>query len=346
MEPNLNDTRSPEISAESNTARAIALCRTGAVGDGIALYRKVLNSFGNLPVGVHLKLLQSFGLHDAAEIIGRAALAAGANLCFSEVMGRSPAMIVDEYRTLFAQGLINSRMVSRFLVALSKLGVSDEVAALLDPNRLFCMAQVTVGRSGASHWKLLERVLLEAETEDTWQEAAQSVFKMHKITHLDRHPDPLVQATLAEINRRVAHYVANWTEADHVISRWVPRTFKVAPWAIISHGDGYNVPHIHPDGWVTGVLYVAGPDRADAGDGSPGALRIGPPSDLTECMGWADITVAPAPGTLVLMPSYYTHWTVPLAGPVYASRSCSMWPICVTILIRRPAYRQLCEADQ
>ena len=124
-----------------------------------------------------------------------------------------------------------------------------------------------------------------------------------------------MQATLAEIDRRVAHYIANWTQGDHVISRWVPRTFKVSAWAMISHGDGYNVPHIHHEGWISGVLYVAGPDRADAGDSSPGALRIGPPPDVVESAGWPDITVTPAPGTLVLMPSYYTHWTVPLGRP-------------------------------
>jgi hypothetical protein len=314
MEPK-HDTLSPESSARSDAARAIALCRTGAVGDGIALYRKVLKNHlaGFLPVGMHLSLLQSFGLHDAADTLRRSALAAGLDICISAAMGRSLVVVVDEYRTLFGQGLINTTMVCRFLVALSKLGVRDEMAALLDVNRLFCTAQVRIGQS-ASHWKSLERILLEAEVDDTWQEATQSVRKMHNIK-LDRHPDRLLQATLAEIDRRAAHYVANWTKSDHVISRWVPRTFTVCHWAMISHGEGYNVPHIHSKGWVTGVLYVAGPDCVDAGNGSPGALRIGPPAGAAESLGWPDITVAPAPGTLVLMPSYYTHWTVPLGRP-------------------------------
>jgi Putative 2OG-Fe(II) oxygenase len=203
-------------------------------------------------------------------------------------------------------------MVSHYLVALSKLGVRDELAALLDPNRLFL--QVTVGELAPSHWKCLEQVLLKAEVDETWQEAVQSVRKMHNIK-LNRHPDRLVQATLAEIDRRAALYLAKWTNSDHVLSRWVPRNFRVSHWALISHGDGYNVPHIHPEGWITGILYVAGPDRANASDGSPGALRVGPPPDLVESTGWPDITVAPVPGTLVLMPSYYTHWTVPLGRP-------------------------------
>jgi hypothetical protein len=316
MKPKVSDTLSPETLAQSDAAKAIALCRTGAVGEGIALYQKVLKRYhgATLPVGVHLKLLQSFGLHDAADIIRRSALASE-DLCFSTAMGRSPAIIVDEYRSLFAEGAINARMASRFLVALSKLGIRDELAALLDPKRLFYMAQVMVGESAASHWKSLERVLLEAEVDDTWVEAAQSVRKMHYIKHLHRHPDRLLQVTLAEIHRQATHYVANWIESDHVISRWVPRTFRISAWAMISHGDGYNVPHIHNGSWITGILYVAGPDRADTGDRSPGALRVGPPPDVIESAGWPDITVAPAPGTLVLMPSYYTHWTVPLGRP-------------------------------
>jgi hypothetical protein len=156
--------------------------------------------------------------------------------------------------------------------------------------------------------------LLEAEVDDTWQEAVQSVRKMHNIK-LNRHRDGLVQATLAEIDRRAAHYIANWIKSDHVISQWVPRTFRMSYWAMISHGDGYNVPHIHPEGWITGVLYVAGPDRAEVGHSPPGALRVGSPPNVVGSAGWPDITVAPAPGTLVLMPSYYTHWTVPLGRP-------------------------------
>ena len=205
MESQVNDAASPTTAAQSDAAKAIALCRTGAVEDGIALYRKVLKrNRGTLPVGVHLKLLQSFGLRDAADIIRQSALIAGEDLCFSTVMDRSPAIIIDEYRTLFAQGLINARMVSRYLVALSKLGLWDELAALLDPNQLFCMAQVTVGESAASHWKSLERVLLKAAVDDAWKETTNSVRKLHFIKHLHRHPDPLVQKTLAEIERRAA----------------------------------------------------------------------------------------------------------------------------------------------
>jgi hypothetical protein len=66
----VNDMPSSESLAHSGAVRAIGLCRRGAVGDGIALYQKVLKKHWRpLPVGVHLKFLRSFGLPDAADII-------------------------------------------------------------------------------------------------------------------------------------------------------------------------------------------------------------------------------------------------------------------------------------
>lgn len=312
----MNNTFLPETSAQSEAARAIALCRKGAVQEGVALYRKLLDRdlTSPLPVGVHLKMLQSFGLTDAADTIRRSALVAGVDIGLSSVMGRSQQIIVDEYRTLFAQGQINTTMVANLLVALSKLGATKEMAALLDTNRLFCMAEVMKGDLAASHWKSLERVLLAAEVDETWQESLLSVRKMHNIK-LNRHPDSLVRVTLAELERRAAHYIADWIQSDHPLSQYVPRKFRISAWAMISHGDGYNVPHIHTKGWITGILYVAGPAHAGACGNSSGALRIGPPPDVVTSAGWPEFTVAPAAGTLVLMPSYYTHWTVPLGGP-------------------------------
>lgn len=66
--------------------------------------------------------------------------------------------------------------------------------------------------------------------DDTWQEAA-PVRKMHFI-QLNRHPDNLVQATLAEINRRASHYLANWNKSDAAIQeykpKWAPTSTKTS----------------------------------------------------------------------------------------------------------------------
>jgi hypothetical protein len=83
-------------------------------------------------------------------------------------------------------------------------------------------------------------------------------------------------------------------------------------WGLISRGEGYNIRHIHHRGWATGIYYPLGvpPDRPG------GELRIGCPARLRETSpGWPDAEIRPEPGLLVLMPSFYTHWTVPLGRP-------------------------------
>src|SRR5262245_47845951 len=101
-EPNVHLSHSPETLEESgcDAVRAIALCWKGAIEDGIALYKKVLKTHPHvdrpLPVGVHLKILESMGLYHVSNIIRRSALAAGADICFSRVMERTTAATIDE----------------------------------------------------------------------------------------------------------------------------------------------------------------------------------------------------------------------------------------------------------
>jgi hypothetical protein len=87
-------------------------------------------------------------------------------------------------------------------------------------------------------------------------------------------------------------------------------------WGVISDASGYNVPHLHIGCWVVAVAYIASENPGAADKDSPGAMRIGAAvgGDAT-CAGWPELTVAPIPGTVAIMPAYYTHWTVPLRGP-------------------------------
>ena len=86
-----DETRSAETSAQAEFAAALKLFRAGAVDDGIALYRDALKAGADtLPVGLHLKFLQSAGLHDVADTVRKEALAAGADLCVAEALNTAP----------------------------------------------------------------------------------------------------------------------------------------------------------------------------------------------------------------------------------------------------------------
>jgi uncharacterized protein (TIGR02466 family) len=76
-------------------------------------------------------------------------------------------------------------------------------------------------------------------------------------------------------------------------------------WAVVLHRKGYQVPHIHPDGLVSGVYYIDKPLEMAPGAGSLEFL-YSPTSDNAVAT-----SVAPNPGRLVLFPSYLWHRTLP-----------------------------------
>lgn len=81
-------------------------------------------------------------------------------------------------------------------------------------------------------------------------------------------------------------------------------------WATVLDRGGYQDPHIHPTGIVSGVYYVQMPQ-----DGDAGAIEFGrPPAPFT--LDDPEVRVIrPEPGMLVLFPSFFWHRTIPFDGP-------------------------------
>jgi hypothetical protein len=317
------DTSARDVRSETlaGAAQAIALCCRGDVEQGLARYRAILGAMRDdlvkLPVGLHLKLLRDAGLDAAAAAIRDDALAEGQNLNVGLFAGKPPAEIAAEYRALFAQGVINAAMVAHHLVVLSKLGDTAALAPFLDADRLVRQTVVTPPAddpAGGRYWEEVAAALLAQRSDANWQDNVQSVRGMHYVRLAD-HPDGRIRALTVALREQAARYLAGLRDSDLPIRAMIPGEFRIAAWALISDGRGFNVPHIHPKGCATGVVYIAAPDEAGA-DGHPaGSLRIGPPRRVEITAGWPDLVIAPRPGTLVLMPSYFTHWTTPLGKP-------------------------------
>tara|TARA_B110000211_G_C14068421_1_gene548776 strand:- start:1814 stop:2485 length:672 start_codon:yes stop_codon:yes gene_type:complete len=90
---------------------------------------------------------------------------------------------------------------------------------------------------------------------------------------------------------------------------------KLFAWMNANPPGGFNAPHTHPGAHWSGVYYVAQPDVED---GSSGKIEfLDPRNDLPN---WrllkapafsAKKTIRPAPGELILFPSYLVHWVYP-----------------------------------
>lgn len=102
-------------------------------------------------------------------------------------------------------------------------------------------------------------------------------------------------------------------DPSHPFLAQSPDRVGLSAWGVVMAEGGYQIPHIHPAAWLSGVYYPQLPDavRADDPDHA-GWIEFGrPPDDFhwhVEPPLWL---VRPEGGLMILFPSYLYHRTVP-----------------------------------
>lgn len=294
---------------------ALRLIRDGQEQSGLDLYLRCLATGGRrAPVGLHARMLERAGRVAAAARILQAGLRRGCDLGIRTLLpGSAPEAVAREYEALFAQGRINAWMISRYLVALHESNRRDELATWLDAPRLLRQIHIHTpfhGGGGASLAEAVSRAVLAHEAEASFQKKSQSVRNMFNLPMLQDQPDPAFQCLALTVREEVQRLIRERRRDADVRPPGLSGPFRLSMWALTSHGDGFNARHVHHVGWYTGVYYATGVE------GAGGMLRVGRPQSVEDhAVGWPDITIRPEPGLLVLMPSYFTHWTEPLGLP-------------------------------
>lgn len=123
-----------------------------------------------------------------------------------------------------------------------------------------------------------------------------------------------MEGMLQRINEAVAWYKAQLPDdRDHPAVRWAPDRWRITAWGVVMHNRGHERPHIHPNGWLSGVFYLQLPAVIDDPARQPeGWLEFGRPTARLNVGGGFDVRqVQPAYGQMFLFPSYFYHGTVP-----------------------------------
>lgn len=264
-----------------------------------------------VPAFMHLSVLRANGRNAVADRFERLALDFGADLSFAGIQA-DPDLprAIAEYEQFMAEGRINARMVARYAELLSRAGDSAALERIMDPSRLLRVVRV---EAGAALAESVAAFLTSDAAPATWHEEFRSTRKVHHIPHVDEIDHPALHRLFGAVRQEIDRYLADVDATDHPFFRWRPADPAFGAWALISTGAGHNVPHIHPQGWLTGVYYAAwrGPASTEPVE-DEGALHIAPdPAGDGACPGWPKAVVAPEPGILVIMPSYYMHHTLP-----------------------------------
>lgn len=87
----------------------------------------------------------------------------------------------------------------------------------------------------------------------------------------------------------------------------------VGCWSVRLRRGGFHVNHIHPEGWLSSAFYLSVPAEVQDTETRAGWLKFGEPRYPVAGLEPTGF-VQPAPGRLVLFPSYLWHGTNPLAS--------------------------------
>ena len=86
-------------------------------------------------------------------------------------------------------------------------------------------------------------------------------------------------------------------------------------WGTVLNDGGYQSPHLHPLGWLSGVYYVRVPDGIRSAADTAGSLEFGhPPERIQPAAQPLTSSVMPREGRLVIFPSWFYHRTMPFTS--------------------------------
>ena len=102
--------------------------------------------------------------------------------------------------------------------------------------------------------------------------------------------------------------------ADQTLMATPPDHWTLRMWGTVLETGGYQAPHIHPLGWMSGVYYAQVPEDMNPSGNHSGYLEFGHLPDKYNLNIQPETrSIKPQPGMLVLFPSYFYHRTIPFS---------------------------------
>lgn len=123
--------------------------------------------------------------------------------------------------------------------------------------------------------------------------------------------EPAIQAFFRAVDAPIRAHMAALGQGDDPLRRRNSGAYRIhGAWSVRLRPGGYHRDHFHSEGWLSSAFYVETPEAALA-RGHEGWLRLGCPPFPTAPPLEPRRYVRPAPGKLVLFPSYMWHGTEP-----------------------------------
>lgn len=111
------------------------------------------------------------------------------------------------------------------------------------------------------------------------------------------------------IEIKINDYKDSFSNSNCRFIKSFPSQFKVNSWFVDLQKDGYQLPHIHVNGWLSGVFY---PEDVPESSSDYGYIKFSLRAfDMPIKKTYTSKTHRPKKGDLILFPSCLTHSTIP-----------------------------------
>ena len=129
--------------------------------------------------------------------------------------------------------------------------------------------------------------------------------------NLLKRPEPSFQALAAAVRGKIAEYRAHFAAADCELIRAFPGQIEFSSsWYLKMQKGGHLTSHIHEEGWISGCVYLALPDK---NQGHAGSIEFSTHGDdyPQRHADFPSRIVDQSVGDIVLFPSSLFHRTIP-----------------------------------
>jgi tetratricopeptide (TPR) repeat protein len=199
-------------------------------------------------------------------------------------------------------------------LTLARLGRAEEARDTLSTQRFVSISEIPAPADFASGPAFREALAAEIARNPTIvaNPRAKGTRGGRRPRRLRQPGAPLIEILIRQFKQAIEAHVARIAAQEGGFGYTPPAKASLDVWATLFGGDGYELSHHHPSGWLSGVYYVSAPRLPDQ-TGFGGALLLGALDK--ERLGveppWEVRRIEPVPGRLVLFPSYIPHATEP-----------------------------------
>ncbi len=227
-----------------------------------------------------------------------------------------PRAALESCQACLAVAPRNLTALTFMSIALDRLGDRKSRAFIVDFDRLIQQRRLMspTGYTSVSQFnEALAKYVRAHPTLRTGPTNNATRFGKHT-ENLLVNPTGPIPALAALIDKAVGDYLQSYPrDPTHPYLAHRPSGFEFMMWSVVMDSQGHQLPHLHPNGWVSGVYYVELPEKMHAATGEQdGWIEFGRP--LRELTGSSEPVVKvvrPEEGMLVLFPSYFYHQTIP-----------------------------------